>query len=140
MMSVDLDQMLQRASEVKLSGGLVGRVCTVLLVGSVAIGAVGVAASNVWVSAGAIVAILIFALPILWRVINFAQKNPSAAILDGAQFIQHEQLILASKTNPEIRVTPGTQVEARPRLPLSPESLADLDRPDAPSLPPSENP
>ena len=38
---------------------------------------------------------------ILWRLINFANKNPQAAIL-GAQFLVHEQIQLAAKGIPSL--------------------------------------
>ena len=131
----DLDKILERVSKVKLTGGLVGRVCTVVLVSCVVIGVLGALSRNEWVMGGVVVAILIIVFPMLWRVISFAEKNPQVAILDGAQFLKHEQLVLASKGVPEITVVPEAQVQEHPALP-SPEQLAAANRPDEqPALP-----
>jgi hypothetical protein len=125
----DLDKILERVSRVKLTGGLVGRVCTVALVYSVVIGVLGALSRNEWVMGGAVVAILVIVFPMLWRVINFAEKNPQVAILDGAQFLKHEQLVLASKGVPEITVIPEAQIQEQPALP-SPAQVASANKPD----------
>ena len=130
----DLSQLLERAGEVKLKGGLVGRVCGALVVACVCLGAIGVATSNVWVSAVAVGGIIVLAFPILWRVISFAEKNPGAAILDGAHFVQHERLLQASKSQPSIVVS--AQADAR-EIDLSAD-LPEVNKPDAASTLPEK--
>lgn len=127
---MSFDKILERVSKVRLSGGLVGRVCTVLVVACTALGAIGVWSRNEWIMGGSILAIFALAFPMLWRIIGFAEQNPHAAILDGAQFLKLEQLLLASKINPEITVVAETQMEAHP-VPLSPSTTADVDEPDS---------
>jgi len=46
--------------------------------------------------------ILLLAFVIFWRLINFADRNPQAALLEGAEFIIHEQIVHASKYLPSI--------------------------------------
>lgn len=83
---------------------------------------------------GSILAIVLLAMPLLWRIIAFAEKNPGVALLDGAQLLKHEQLRLASKNNPEILVAPQSQREGRP-IAVSNE-IAELPDPSvAPRLP-----
>lgn len=131
-MPMTLDRVIERASKIRLSGGIVGRVCTVLIVACVSLAAIGVLTRNQWIMGGAIVAILVLALPLLWRIITFAEKNPGVAILDGAQFLKHEQLRLASKDRSDIVILPHT-----PKIDPSPTSVpidpALLDKPDLPA-------
>ena len=126
---MSIETTLLRVSKLRLSGGLVGRVCTVLIVACAALGAIGALSHNEWIMGAAILAIFVLAFPMLWRIVGFAERNPHVAILDGAQFLKHEQLLLASKSNPEIEVNPETQTEPRPPL-LAPSSNADVDEPD----------
>lgn len=137
-MNFSLDRVLSSASKLKLSGGLVGRVCHVLIVACACIAVVGAFSGNAWIMAVAILAIFLFAYPLLWRIISFAEKHPGVAILDGAHFLKHEQMRLASKDSPDIVVLPATQVadpfplpEPTPALQIAVDSS---DQP-APSLP-----
>lgn len=133
-MTPSIDRVLATASKVKLTGGLVGRVCSVLVVACLALGTVGALSKNEWIMGGSIVSIVLLAFPLLWRIINFADKNPGVAILDGAQFLKHEQMRLASKTTPEIVVLPSSQT-ADPS-PVSSEMLELGDEmPDPPEPP-----
>ena len=112
-MTNSIDNAIQRVSKINLSGGLVGRVCTVIVVACVALGSIGVMAKSEWIMGGAVVAILLVVIPLSLRIIGFAEKNPGVALLDGAQLLKHEQLRLASKNKPEILVGPQTQREGR---------------------------
>jgi len=58
--------------------------------------------------------IFIFAFVILWRLINFANKNPQAALLEGAEFLVHEQIELAAKGIPVIPVSTITTTQEFP--------------------------
>jgi len=104
-------EMMESASSVKLTGGLVGRVCTAVLLISMSMGAVAMTSSVWWVAPLALFLMFGFAFPILWRVIGFAKENPHAAILDGAELLKYEQLTYTSKGQPEVIVAPGTLVE-----------------------------
>ena len=55
----------------------------------------------------------LLAFPLLWRLINFADKNPQAAILEGAEFLMHQQLVLGTKENPTLGLADEMRVEAR---------------------------
>lgn len=133
---MSFDKVLESVSKVRLSGGLVGRVCTVLLVACAALGSIGALSHNEWVMGGAISAIVLLAFPMLWRIIGFAEQHPQVAILDGAQFLKHEQLVLASKSVSAIEVTATTQTVARTVL-LPTIGVAEVDEPDVLSLPPT---
>ena len=129
-MDFDFDKLLQKVSSIKLPGGVVGKVCAVLIVASVCIGGVAAFAENDWVIVAGIVAIFLLAFPMLWRLINFADKNPQAALLEGAEFLLHSQMVLGTKANPVITVEPETITEER-QVHLPPEELAQLNQPEA---------
>jgi hypothetical protein len=137
-MDFDLDKVLQKVSSIKLPGGVVGKVCAVLIVASVCIGGVAAIAKNDWVIVAGIVAIFLLAFPMLWRLINFADKNPQAALLEGAEFLLHTQMVLGSKANPVITVEPETITEERP-VQLPPEEQAQLNQPEAAQVLPPGN-
>lgn len=126
-----LDKVLQRASQVKLSGGLVGRVCTVLFVACIALGTIGALSKSDLIMGAAIVAIVLLLFPMLWKIIAFAENNPGVALLDGAQLLKHEQLRLASKNESDILVVADLQREDR-AVSVSPEIAALPDVPDVP--------
>jgi hypothetical protein len=93
---------MKGVSKIKLHGGVVGRVCTVLIVVAVAVAAMAWSIHNVWVTSISIFFIFILTFVMLWRVINFAEKNPQAALLEGAEFIRFEEIRLGTKLQPEL--------------------------------------
>jgi hypothetical protein len=113
-MNFDFDKILGHVSKVKLSGGVVGKACTVLIVTAVCLAGLGMTSGNDWIIGGGMVGILLIVFVMLWRLINFADKNPQSALLEGAEFLVHQQMILGTKTNPTILVQPGELVEEQP--------------------------
>jgi hypothetical protein len=65
----------------------------------------------------------------LWRLINFANDNPQAAILEGAEFLIHEQMELAAKGIPHLPNIPTLYMEDKP-VQIEPEQLQSLNKPD----------
>jgi len=135
-MDIDFDKVLQRVSGVKLPGGVVGKICVVLIVASVCILGLALVTKNEWISVAAIVAIFLLVFPLLWRLINFADRNPQAALFEGAEFLLHEQILAASKYEPVIPVRVDSLTEERPTE-LSPDDIAALNQPDDVQLLPS---
>jgi hypothetical protein len=138
-MAFDLEKVFEKVSAIRLAGGVVGKVSAVLIVASVCIAGVAAISKNVWVIGGGIVAILLLAFPMLWRLINFADRNPQAALLEGAEVLLHEQIVMASKTNPVIPLEPEAMTEERPAE-LPAEERALLNQPEEAQLPPKEEP
>jgi len=60
------------------------------------------AVRDVWISGVAIVLVLVFAFIMLWRVISFADRHPEAALLEGAEFLVHQQMMLGTKKQPQL--------------------------------------
>lgn len=111
---LDINGLLEKVSKVKLNGGVVGKVCTTVMVVSLSFTALGYSSSNEYVKAGAIVAVLVFSTIFLWKVIGFADRNPQAALLEGSEFIVHEQLKMGSKNTPIIDIEPNDRIESAP--------------------------
>jgi hypothetical protein len=128
-MNIDFTKTLENVSKIKLGAGVVGKVSTVLVVYCVTLGALAAFSSEPLVRAGAIAAILIVVFPMLWRLINFADKNPQAAILEGAEFLVHEQMMVAQKGSPERLVDPRELVALR-KLELTDIERKDLNKPE----------
>ena len=128
-MGFDLEKILQKGSIIKLPGGVVGKVSAVVIVVSVCIGGVAALSKNEWVIGTGIAAIFLLAFPMLWRLINFADRNPQAALLEGAEFLLHQQILLGTKTNPVIRLEGEAITEERP-VELPPEERALLNQPE----------
>lgn len=95
-----LDAIIQRAEKVTLPGGVVGKVCKVLIVACLSIAAIACALRIMWVSVLALAFIFLLVFVLLWKLINFANKNPAAALLEGAEFLVHEQTHLGMKGIP----------------------------------------
>src|SRR5438093_13589156 len=103
-MPLDFSKMLKHVSKVKLRGGVVGKVSMVLIVLCGTIGGLAAVSKNDWVIGGSIVAIILVVFRILCRLIDFAKAHPQAALMEGAEFLVHEQLTIAQKGSPETPV------------------------------------
>lgn len=111
-----LEKLMESVSKVRLTGGLVGRVCTVLVVLIVCLAALGIASRNEWVIGGTILLLVVVALPVIYKIISFAEKNPNVAILDGAEFVRAERLRQQSAKNTAV-ITVTAHEKAPPPLP-----------------------
>ncbi|MEW6667397.1 MAG: hypothetical protein AB1512_19505 [Thermodesulfobacteriota bacterium] len=129
--SFDLQSILSSVSKIRLPGGMVGKVCTVLVVVAICMAAISWSVKLVWVSALTAVLLFVLCFVMLWRVINFADRNPQAAILEGAEFLMHEQLMLGTKANPEIKAVIEEYTEAHV-VTLSPAQEKNVLQPDPP--------
>ncbi|WP_024334636.1 hypothetical protein [Desulfotignum balticum] len=136
--SIDFHSILGSVSKIKLTGGVVGKVGTVLISVSFAFAIIVWSVKVVWVSALALGMLFLLCFPILWRIVSFADRNPQAAILDGAEFITLEQLRLGTKANPQLPSSQGDVIEETP-VTLSPEEIDSLQDPDTPQLAESED-
>lgn len=107
----NIDSAFAGLAKVTLRGGVVGKVTFAVVAVSVALAWIAWSAHNVWVSVGAGVLIFLLAFPMLWRLISFADRNPQAAILEGAEFVLHQQIVQAAKGIPSL---PSGEVRMQP--------------------------
>ena len=101
-MNIDIGELVNNVSKVTLKGGIFAKTCSVLIIVAISMFGISFFAKNIWISGISIGLIFILTFVILWRLINFANKNPQAAILEGAQFLVHEQIQLAAKGIPSL--------------------------------------
>ena len=128
----NLDRAIEGLSKVTLRGGVVGKVTFAVVFVAIALAAIAWSVRNVWLSAAALGMVFILALIMLWRLINFADRHPQAALLEGAEFLVHEQIVHAAKSLPIITVSATEQVQ--PELVEGQAADANLAQlPDAPA-------
>ncbi len=129
---IDLSHVFEGISKVKLCGGVVGRVCWVLIFSIVAIALIGASAvafpAGAFIAAIAIVAIVLLVFTFLNRLINFARKNPEAALLEGAEFIKLEQLRFGMKSFPLLPPPKPTESVAAREITTPPQDAALPDQ------------
>lgn len=120
----DIQAWFERLSKVRLRGGVVGKVAAVLIASCGAIALIAWSAHHWWVSL--VCAILVFALcfPLLWRLVSFAERNPYAALFEGAELLAHERLKLGTKAIPELPTSSPPQSPPTQTLMQSGESSA----------------
>jgi len=138
--SFDLHSILDTASKITLPGGVVGKVCKVLITIALAFAVIAWSVKVIWVSVAALIMLFLLCFVILWRLVSFADRNPQAAILEGAEFLMHERLRLGTKTHPQLPEGEEDLIEATP-VTLSPEEIETIQEtdPDTPQLPESED-
>lgn len=128
-MNLDFGKLIKSVSKVKLGGGIFGKTCTVIMVIAVTFGFISWVSGNIWVCVASIGLTFIMAFVLLWRLINFANKNPQAVILEGAEFLVHQQIELASKGIPSI---PIQNITTETPFIITEATKALADKPDLP--------
>ena len=126
---LNLQSVLQSTSKITLPGGVVGKVCKVIIVIALSFALIAWSVKVVWVAVLALALLFILSLVILWRLVTFADRNPQAAILEGAEFLMHEQLRLGTKSQPQLPGAGSDFIEASP-VTLSPEDQRTVQQPD----------
>lgn len=132
----NFDRAIDGLSKVTLRGGVVGKVTFSVVLVSMAIAAVAWVVPNIWISAVSLAMIFTLTFVMLWRLINFADRHPQAALLEGAEFLVHEQIVHATKTLPSL---PASQVEqVQPETiegPAANPEIAEIPDQELPNLP-----
>jgi len=106
--SFDWPTILQSISRIRFRGGVMGNVCTALtvlvfpLVGLGAVVCWQATTFPAWFVMGVPLLIIMLPFLILWKLINFADKHPQIAVLDGCEMLVHRQLELGTKSDPNL--------------------------------------
>jgi hypothetical protein len=103
--------------KIKIPGGMVGKICGVLMITAISAAAMVVATRNIWVALIAIVLLFAVVLILGLKLIDFAKTNPQAALMEGAEFLLHEQITLGTKSRPIILDNADNLTEPPPALP-----------------------
>jgi hypothetical protein len=107
----NFDRAIDGLSKVTLRGGVVGKVTFAVVLISIVLGVIAYSVSNIWLSAVALGMVFTLSFVMLWRLVNFADKNPQAALLEGAEFLIHQQIIHATKALPSLPLPQLEQVQ-----------------------------
>jgi len=121
---------LAGVSKISLSGGIVGKICIVLIVIAIAISTISFSFKNFWVTIIALVMLFILAINILNRLISLAGKNPIAALFEGSELLVHEQMRLGFKGRENIPFSLKDFDENTIKS-LEPADLNKIDEPDS---------
>jgi hypothetical protein len=116
-------------SKFRLSGGLAGKICHVLIFVAIAMAAVAWSVKVLLVALLALGMIFILTFVMLWRLINLAHKSPQSALMEGAEFLLHEQLMVGTKNQPNMDISQEEVVESAP-LELSASEKRTLNEPE----------
>jgi hypothetical protein len=122
----DINSTLRGISKVHLHGGVAGKVSVSLIVACLSITGIAWSVRNIWVTGAALLFIFILVFTMLWRLISFADRHPQAAILDGAEFVLHQQIIQGTKENPKMIIDPRDRTHSDLTQPESSDFKAAL--------------
>ena len=125
----DLDSVLQHVSQVRLKGGMVGKICQVLIFVAVAAALISWSVPVVWVAFASLLLLFGLCSMVLWRLLNLAEKNPQAALMEGAEYLIHEQMMIGTKDTPLIPVSPVDVTESAPVI-LGKDEIKQINQPD----------
>jgi len=130
-MQFNIEGILNNVSKVRLKGGVVGKVSVVLIIVAISMAAISWSVSISWISVLALILIFVLCFVMIWRLISFADRNPQAALLEGAEFLVHEQLLLGSKNEPIINSAIDDKTLSHPIIDAE-SKWADALKPDKP--------
>lgn len=97
---MNMDKIFQGLTKVSFKGGVVGRTTFIIGLVCVLITAIILFYRTLWFACAGIVVMIVFAFVFLWRLINFADRNPQAAILEGSQLVSLRKIEQSSKNQP----------------------------------------
>lgn len=129
MFDVNLPKVSGFSGLISLKGGLAGKICYVLI--SLILGAIGVCFSSkpLWFLVVLIVIMTLIILIVVSLLFVLALKNPAAALLDSADFIQHEVLLMGTKDRPILNMV-SDRVTPHPISPPTPNEEKIIQSPD----------
>jgi len=128
---VDFEKALENLKTVKLTGGIFGKTSLVLLVLSICATAVSIKVDVWWVQLALMLPMMGIVFYTLKRCLDFAEKNPYAAIMDGAELLVHERIVHGRKGQENLPEFPLSVDHEFPALPQQ-----EVDAPDPLPLPP----
>ncbi len=128
-MDFDIEKIIQNISKIKLYGGLVGKVSIVLIIVCLCLTGLALSLKIMWLTVTTISFIFLLVFIMLWRLISFANKNPQAALLEGAEFLVHEQMLFASKNQSQTSIDTKNLTEEKTTQ-INKTDISTIDLPD----------
>lgn len=115
---------------IKLSGGMFGKITSLLLAITICITVVCVFSSIWWLPIVLVFPLLFIVFYALKRCFDFADKNPEAAIMEGAELLIHEEMMFAQKKQAIDPAVLPSVIDHPPRE----NALESDSEPDIPAL------
>ena len=131
---MDISKALERVKSINLSGGIFGKTTTLLVVLSICVSAVCMTTRVWWLALVLMIPLMLMVFYALKRCLDFAETNPHAAIMEGAELLVHEKLMFAQKNEPHDPLLEDTVFDHNPPK-LSHGEITSPDPPPTQSLP-----
>ena len=93
---------LESVKTIKLSGGIFGKTTVLLVVLCICVAALTIKIGTWWFGMALMLPMMGIIFYALKRVLDFAESNPQAAIMEGAELLVHEKILHGTKDNDEI--------------------------------------
>lgn len=122
---------IESIQKIRLNGGIFGKAALVLIILIIAVSAVCLRLSTWWLILALMLPMMVIVLYNLKRLMDFAIANPHAAIMEGAELLQHEKLVHETKLLGPITPLPPTT--DHPTLELG--NVIDVEVDDADDAP-----
>ncbi len=123
------DHLANNISKVTIKGGLAKAICYVLIFVAISMATIALSVHEVIVALFIATLLFVLVIIILLRLINLAEKYPQSALMEGAEYLAHEQMMIGSKANPHIPILASDVVESV-LVTLSPEERQTLNVPE----------
>ncbi|WP_162592886.1 hypothetical protein [Variovorax sp. PBL-E5] len=124
---MNFEKVLDSIKTIKLTGGIFGKTSLVLIVLCICVAAVALKVDVWWVPLALMLPLMALVAYAFKRCLDFAEKNPQAAIMDGAELLIHERIAHAMKGQDSLPSLPPTFDHEPPAL-----RQEDIEAPDAP--------
>lgn len=96
---MDFEKALDSVKTIKLTGGIFGKTSLILVVLCICVSAISIKIGTWWFSLIVMLPMMMLIFYSLKRVLDFAEQNPHAAIMDGAELLVHERIVHGMKGN-----------------------------------------
>ena len=129
---VNFEKTLEIIKSIRLTGGVFGKTTLLLIVLCVCVAAISYKIATWWLALFLMIPLMGLVFYSLKRCLDFAEKNPQAAIMDGAEFLVHEKIIHGKKGLEELPLVEATTDHHPP--PIEEAEIVSQDPPPAPQL------
>jgi hypothetical protein len=106
------ESLWQNASKINLKGGLASKICYVLIFSVIALATITILCKDRWIIIFSNTLIFFTVYTIIWKLINLAKNNPQAALMEGAEMLIHEQMMIAAKNTPMTIIKASQNIES----------------------------
>ena len=90
---MNIEKVLETVKSIRLTGGIFGRTILLLVVLCVSMAVVSINIDIWWFSLTFMVLMFGLSTYVLKRCLDFAERNPQAAIMESADFLVHEKIV-----------------------------------------------